>query len=185
MDKKKGSKADKSSLDTFWTFWSTLPGILTGIAAVIAAITGLYLAFRAHPTPIPAPSPTPAVSPAPTKTIAAPDDVDWDKCFPPEFVGATSIEEGTQEVFFEPQAGVIRIKLTDNYQPLGAITLTYHSSDDNFVVEKVVDSKCGAIEVKDHNLGNDDWLKISFGDQKYELRPMRNGKRFSAVLEKR
>lgn len=31
------------------SFWSTLPGILTGLAAVITAITGLYLAFRDSP----------------------------------------------------------------------------------------------------------------------------------------
>lgn len=46
-------------------FWSTVPGILTGLAGVIAAITGLYLAFRPAPPPtILLPSP-PASAPGP------------------------------------------------------------------------------------------------------------------------
>ncbi len=182
MDKKKQGQAGKSSSDAFFTFWSTLPGILTGIAAIIAAITGLYLAFGpAKNLNInrPDPSPTPVVRPTPVS------DGSWDKCVGPDFAGAKSINEGTQAVVFEPKDGVIRIKLTDNYLPLGAITLTYHSSDDNFVVDKVVDSKCGPIEVTQHNLANDEWLKLSFGSQNYEFRPMRNGNRFSAVLAKR
>ena len=32
------------------SFWSTLPGILTGLAAVLAAVTGLYVALNNHPT---------------------------------------------------------------------------------------------------------------------------------------
>ena len=30
----------------FWRFWTTLPGILTAVAAVIAALTGLIVATR-------------------------------------------------------------------------------------------------------------------------------------------
>jgi hypothetical protein len=30
-------------------FWSSLPGVLTGVAGMIAAITGLYLAFKPVP----------------------------------------------------------------------------------------------------------------------------------------
>lgn len=36
------------------SFWATLPGILTGIAAIVTATTGLYLAFVGpRPEPIP------------------------------------------------------------------------------------------------------------------------------------
>jgi hypothetical protein len=38
-------------------FWSTMPGILTGVAALITAITG-YLAFSHVSAPGPAPAPT-------------------------------------------------------------------------------------------------------------------------------
>ena len=42
-------------------FWSTLPGILTGAAALIASMTGLFAVFnRAPSTPPPASAPVPA-----------------------------------------------------------------------------------------------------------------------------
>jgi len=42
-------------------FWSTLPGILTGAAALIASMTGLFAVFnRAPTTPPPANAPAPA-----------------------------------------------------------------------------------------------------------------------------
>jgi hypothetical protein len=34
-------------------FWSTLPGILTGIAAMLSALTGIYLAVRTGDRPPP------------------------------------------------------------------------------------------------------------------------------------
>lgn len=37
-------------------FWSSLPGVLTGVAGVIAAITGLYLAFKPASPINPAPA---------------------------------------------------------------------------------------------------------------------------------
>lgn len=37
------------------SFWTTLPGVLTGLAAVIAAVTGLYLALKPAPN-VPVPS---------------------------------------------------------------------------------------------------------------------------------
>src|SRR5690349_4333841 len=48
--------ADASSSSPSW--WQTLPGILTGLAAVITAATGLYIAFnrtapRSEPTSTP------------------------------------------------------------------------------------------------------------------------------------
>jgi hypothetical protein len=185
MDKKKQGKAGKSSLDTFLTFWSTLPGILTGIAAVIAAITGLYLAFGPREkVNRNEPSPTPFVSPAPTSPRSVSDGV-WDKCFEPEFAGVPSIEVGTGEHFLKPQDGVVRIKLTDGHQPLGAVTLKHYSDDDvHFEVRKVVDSKCGPIDVEENKLINDAWLKGTFGGQKYELRLMYHGGRFSTEFVK-
>jgi hypothetical protein len=35
----------------FWTFWKTLPGILTAIAALITAIVGVYGIFGQRPNP--------------------------------------------------------------------------------------------------------------------------------------
>lgn len=36
-------------------FWTTIPGVLTGLAALIVAITGLYGALRDHPQTAPGP----------------------------------------------------------------------------------------------------------------------------------
>ena|SRR3989304_10092498 len=53
-----------SNNDEEKSFWSTLPGILTGIAAIITAIAGLIIAFNSAgiitiPPVNPAPTPTP------------------------------------------------------------------------------------------------------------------------------
>jgi hypothetical protein len=40
-------------------FWNTLPGVLTGIAAIVSAATGLYLATSTDNTKKPEPQPTP------------------------------------------------------------------------------------------------------------------------------
>ncbi len=58
------------------SFWTTLPGLLTGLAAVITAIggfiTALYAAgLMAHSTPTPSPSLTPT-APVPTPTMPPP-----------------------------------------------------------------------------------------------------------------
>jgi hypothetical protein len=39
------------------SFWTTLPGILTAIGAIIVAVTGLYVAINQPVTPTPAPIP--------------------------------------------------------------------------------------------------------------------------------
>ena len=57
-------------------FWSTVPGILTGLAALIGACTALYVAFKPVPQPnrpdpgvvMPTPRPTPVPTPVPRPT---------------------------------------------------------------------------------------------------------------------
>lgn len=52
-------------------FWSTVPGLLMGLAAIVSAATGLYLATR--PTPQPQPRPQPhQVDPTPSVVVPAP-----------------------------------------------------------------------------------------------------------------
>jgi hypothetical protein len=49
------------------SFWTSLPGILTGISAVLGAIATLAALFlHSKPAPTPAPAPAPIVSPATT-----------------------------------------------------------------------------------------------------------------------
>ena len=56
------------------SFWSSLPGVLTGFAALLTAGSGLYIATRSSPAPVPVPGP---VTPAPvdlrTAVINDPD----------------------------------------------------------------------------------------------------------------
>lgn len=52
-------------------FWSTLPGILTGLAALIASTTGLFAVFNRAPS-APAAQPASAPAPAPTALADAP-----------------------------------------------------------------------------------------------------------------
>jgi len=40
------------------SIWTKIGGVLSGVAAFVTAVTGLYLAFRGEPTPV-SPSPTP------------------------------------------------------------------------------------------------------------------------------
>lgn len=76
-DSSRGSQAPRPG--GFWTFWTTLPGILTGIAALITASVGLITALNrsgrertvapsdkpasAQSAPVSQPAPTPSVPP--------------------------------------------------------------------------------------------------------------------------
>jgi hypothetical protein len=182
MNKNKQNKARKSSLDTFLTFWGTLPGILTGIAAVIVAITGLYFAIPKN-TNHNQPDPTPQVAAAHASSSPAPKGV-WDKCFEAEFAGVTSIDAGNPSQDLTSNAGVIKIKLTHHHQPLGAVVLKYYSDGDYFEAEKVVDSKCEPIDVDDQKVKNNLWLRVPFDGHDYDLRLMYQGG-FSAEFTRR
>jgi hypothetical protein len=48
------------------SFWTSLPGILTGAAALITAVSGLAIWQHNKPSPTPAPTPAPVVSQAVT-----------------------------------------------------------------------------------------------------------------------
>jgi hypothetical protein len=52
------------------SFWSTVPGILTGVAAFITAVTGLWIAIGSH-KPDAAEQPAPAVVTAPKASTPA------------------------------------------------------------------------------------------------------------------
>jgi hypothetical protein len=52
------------------SFWTSLPGILTGTAAVLTALTGIYLAMRGGPNERPPASKTPAATDASDSGLA-------------------------------------------------------------------------------------------------------------------
>lgn len=63
-------------------FWSSLPGILTGVAAIVTALTGLYVAVRgsgdstAEVASVPPPAPATAPSSRREAIVAAPPKVE-------------------------------------------------------------------------------------------------------------
>lgn len=57
-------------MDEKKSFWATVPGILTGIGTVIAAITGLYIALHPPPNVVPSsPGAPPSITP-PVKNLS-------------------------------------------------------------------------------------------------------------------
>jgi hypothetical protein len=52
-----GSSASAQSKSDFVTFWTTLPGILTGVAALLTAVVGLLAALNVFRTTTPAAAP--------------------------------------------------------------------------------------------------------------------------------
>jgi hypothetical protein len=195
MSKKTKKISDPSFLTTFKDFWTTLPGILTGIAAVITASAGLYLAFvhtNNSNSDVPPPSSTPSVNS--TQGISSPKpETSSNNCLEQESDEVKSIEAGSPEQTLKSSAGVIRIKLTDNHQPVGTLCLKFYPDGDYFEIEQVIDSKGKAVkdlynetrsEYVENKLPNDHTLDIPFGGQKYALRLMSHGGTSSAKFNK-
>lgn len=157
-------------------FWNTLPGILTGIAAVITAIATLLGALhfglldnKSETTP------TPTITPTSTSAL-------YD-CFPEVPINRTRIMEGGTQDFeligpLESKDEPIVIKFTENNKPIGSIKLFFYSNIQIFKIEKVADPRCQQIEEYSnidrggdkHVLQNFDSVQMQFGDNKYILR---------------
>jgi hypothetical protein len=197
MSKKIKKNRTPSFFTNFMAFWTTLPGILTGIAAVITAIAGLYLAFSPPKNSNDIlRGPTPPVSPAQNSSSPAPESGP-DNCLEQEVPGGVPVEVGSgTQALRELKDGAIRIKLTDNHQPVGGVGLRYYPDGDYFGIEKLVDAKCVGvadlynssrqrfIDIKKDKVPNNDYLRIQLGGQNYSLRLMSQGKTLSALFEK-
>ena len=189
MNKSTKRKTSKSSLDSLLTFLGTLPGILTGIAAILTAAAGLYLAFGSRPqdhgNSQPPPSPTPFVSPTPEDRFAG--------CVEQEFPQADELEEGTFDAILHLRDHVIRVKFTHNGKPLGAMSLRLYAEENPplLKIERIVDSQCNAIQDFSNTdrpgmdgMQSYDHLRVGFGGHDYVLRPGIDGGRISATFEK-
>ena len=174
MSKIDEGKTDKPTTSAFVTFWSTLPGILTGVAALITAIVGLYLAVgpRNNNTNV-GTSPTPFVTPK-TEIRSA-------NCLEQEFANADPVEVGSGGQGLTSKDGLTRIKLTANHIVVGGLKFKFHRVGDYFELEQVLDSKCQPVErlrnlsrqspVDENNKPkNWDTLELSLGGHPYSLR---------------
>ena len=146
------SQKDEQPGSGFWAFWRSLPGILTGVAAVItaaAALGALFVGGGGDGTE--SPTPGAAASTEPTGATPAGDDVcfgEYFKGIPQDRVG--SVEAGAQayDVITEtqPKAGTIGMTFTNNARPIGAIRFAFFPANRFFKIESIVDAQCKPIE---------------------------------------
>ena len=187
---KKGNESNSNkSPSAFLAFWSSLPGILTGVAALITAIVGLYLALAPREgrktdngeTPTPYVKPTAATSPG--------------NCFEQEFAKVYPLEVGSGGQGIESKDGALRIKLAENRVAIGALKLRFYRDGDYFELEQVVDAQCRPVEglrnlsrqspVDTNNKPkNWDTLQIPLGAHEYSLRLGCDGGNCSADFRK-
>ena len=117
-------------------------------------------------------------------------------CFEQEFAGVSPIEAGSGiQSLRELEDGTIRIKLTENRQPVGALRLKFYRVGEYFEIERVFDSRCNAvddlfnltrqtyIDIKKDKVPNNDYVQVPLGGQNYSLRLMFQ-ERGSALFEK-
>jgi hypothetical protein len=120
-----------------------------------------------------------------------------DNCLEQEFAGVSPIEAGSGiQPLRELGDGMIKIKLTDNRQTVGALRLKFYSVGEYFEIEKVFDSRCNEVEalfnltrqtyinIKKDKVPNNDYVQVPLGGQNYSLRLMFQ-ERGSALFEKR
>ncbi len=167
------------------SFWTTGPGILTGVAAIITAIGGLVAALHsagllgAGTTPQPAGvvSPPAAVATAPVRDLASPPAA---QPAPPGGAGrggclvtyfqqipagrVLTLEAGTRDFQLigpdQSKQGPIGVKFTDGNQQIGAMRFMLIPANSIFKVETVVDAACRPLE---------DYLNASRGGDKHVL----------------
>jgi hypothetical protein len=154
----------------FLAFWTSLPGVLTGVAAVIAAAGALAAVFRgdgdggssrdsvsggaaqvSSPAPAAESSPPPESSPGDAEAAGAASA----GCFGAVFAGIPQgrrapVEAGTTAFDIvtssEPKAGPLGLRFTDHGGTVGGIKVTWYPVNDIFRVESVVDAGCGPVE---------------------------------------
>ena len=118
-------------------------------------------------------------------------------CLEQEFAGVNPIEVGSGiQPLRELEDGTIKIKLTDNRQPVGALRLKFYPAGEYFEIEKVFDSRCNEVEdlfnlsrqtyidIKKDKVPNNDYVQVPLGGQNYSLRLMFQ-ERASALFDKR
>ena len=190
------NKGDANS--DFRAFWSSLPGILTGTAAVVAAVGTLAAVFvggdgadepapgtgiTAEPTPAPSAGEPASASGAGEPPSASGSGVEG--CFSRYFKGIPAdrvgrVESGTlaYDVITSNQtkSGSIGVTFTRNGRPIGAIRFALIPENLVFRIESIVDERCRMTEDYDSATGGDKhvWqdstpLRLRLADQHYGL----------------
>lgn len=124
-------------------------------------------------------------------------DIGPGNCLERGFAGVNPIEVGSGiQPLREFKDGVIKIKLTDNQQPVGALRLKFYPVGEYFEIEQVFDSGCNVVEdlfnlsrqthidIKKDKVPNNDYVQVPLGGRNYSLRLMFQ-ERASTLFEKR
>lgn len=165
----------------FVVFWTSLPGILTGVAAVIGAVATLAaLFFNDEGTGSRVPN---ASAPSDTKAGSSPGG---GRCFRRYLEGIprdriAPVEAGTQDLDViaanQPKAGTVGLMLTNNGRSIGAMRFAFFPTSEIFKIESVVDEQCETVEEyrntsrggDKHGLQNYDTVRLSLGGTLYDL----------------
>ena len=115
----------------FMAFWSSLPGVLTGVAGVLAAIATLAALFVGRDSDGDASGGAAGIGAAPATVPGA----DVDDCFAEHFKGIPANRLGTVEAGAyddvieanEPKAGPIGMTFTDFGRPLGGMRFVHET----------------------------------------------------------
>lgn len=174
------SKKDERENSGFWAFWSSLPGVLTGVAAVIAAAGTLAALFVGGGG---SESPGPGAA-AVTQPSVAPD-AGGEGCFGRYFEGIPrdrvgTVEAGTSDYDVitqtQPKAGTIGMTFTDSARPIGAIRFAFFPENRLFKIESIVDARCRLIEDYENPVRGDknvlqdsDTVRLQLAGGSYEL----------------
>jgi hypothetical protein len=189
---KRNKKADKVS------FWATVPGILTGIAAIITAIGGLTAVL--YNTGVF----DRKTSPMPTNNNSAPNGSNKASgCFERLFSDIAKdrvsvLEAGAVDVqIVGPQQSkneIAGIKFTQSNQQIGAMRIRFIASNNMFKVEQIVNSECQEVEASKYRnisrggdnrvLQNWDELEIELGAHRYVVRLGYGSGRVAASMQK-
>ena len=143
----------------FWAFWSSLPGILTGVAAVLAAGATLAALFVGGDDG----APTQRDAGVGSQPVAASVSND-DTCLRRYFEGIASdridrVEAGTTDYDVisetQPKQGTIGVTFTNGTRPIGAIRFALFPENRVFKIESIVDARCKPTEDYDNPAGGD------------------------------
>ena len=154
----------------FLAFWTSLPGVLTGVAAVIAAAGTLAAVFDGDgdgesvraPGSGGASQVSSGAPPAGSASASesSPGDAEAAAtasagCFRTVFAGIPQgrlapVEAGTTAFDIltssEPKPGPIGLRFTDHGRTVGAIKVAWHPGNGIFRVESVIDATCRRVE---------------------------------------
>jgi len=175
-------KKDERESSGFGAFWTSLPGVLTGAAALVAAIGTLAALFFGNRD-----NGSTAAGPSAGGQPPAAQSAEAAACFGSFFEGiprdrVASVEAGALDLDVitqnQPKAGTVGLRFTNSNRSIGATRFAYFPANEIFKIESVVDERCKTVEEYSniarggdkHVLQNYDTLRVRLGSALYEMR---------------